>query len=271
MGLTMRCYIIAVLLLTTSTFLVAQNVSKSSPSVQDLTPDQKTMVERLSNLQKNFGSRMNSPGVQLTLQETGRSHESEATAVKYRLVATGFPKDATYTIVKLEIDGSMKPLLDGVTLNANGQAICAGREGTCSGNGPDDPIDLVFMGVKSEPQRLSLISDDKSHVRGFVQVVPFPNTSVDRGCRLESIVGTPKGEITYIQGSGFEPNEELVFDAVSYGEKNHAAQKANADGTYFTTMLPNVAGKQSGTTKVTIKGKNCAPELSFSWGTYHLE
>jgi hypothetical protein len=119
--------------------------------------------------------------------------------------------------------------------------------------------------------RLSLVSNDDAHLRGFIQVIPFPNSVTDRGCRLESIIGTPKGELTYIQGSGFEPNEELITDGESYGEKNHSIAKAEMDGSYFVATMPNVLGKTAGTTVWSVKGRSCNPILTFSWGTYQLE
>jgi hypothetical protein len=102
-------------------------------------------------------------------------------------------------------------------------------------------------------------------------VIPFPNAATDKGCKLESILGTPRGEVTYIQGSGFEPNEDLTVDGESYSEKNHSTSKAEADGSYFAVTLPYVLGKQSGNTRWAVKGKNCNPVLTFSWGTYQLE
>jgi hypothetical protein len=95
--------------------------------------------------------------------------------------------------------------------------------------------------------------------------------ATDKGCRLESVIGTPKGELTYVQGSGFEPNEELAISGESYGEKNSGAAKAEADGSYFAVALPNVKGKTSGTTTWSVKAKNCNPVLTFNWGSYQLE
>jgi hypothetical protein len=129
----------------------------------------------------------------------------------------------------------------------------------------------VFFAGKAEPKRLSLVSDDEAHLKGFVQVVLFPNSATDKGCKLESILGTPKGEVTYIQGSGFEPNEDLTMDSESFGEKNHGIGKAEADGSYFATLMPNVLGKTSGDTVIKVKGKNWRPELTISWGTYQIE
>jgi len=268
----MRQSLACPLILFLSVFGSTQTVQKSSPSDQDLTAEQKAALVKLANLQKSFGKKMNSPGVDLTLKEKSRSRTSDRTLVKYELYATGLSGDATYALFKIQISGQILKQLDGVTLDADGRAICAGRKGTCSGSGPNDPIDLVFFAGKSEPMRLSLVSNDESHpLRGFVQVIPFPTSVTDKGCKLESILGTPKGEVTYIQGSGFEPNEDLTMDGESYGEKNHGPSKAEADGSYFAVALPNVLGKPSGTTRWSVKGKNCNPTLTFSWGTYQLE
>jgi hypothetical protein len=237
---------------------------------QDLTPEQKAKVEQLGKIQKNFGKKMNSPGVELSLKETTRSHAADRTLVRYRLYGTGLPSKTTFALVQVQIDGSVTQVMDGVSLDASGQAICAGREGTCQGNGLNDPIDLVVYAGKGEPKRFGLVSDDEAHVKGFVGVVPFPNATTDKGCRLESIIGTPDGELTFIQGDGFEPNAELTISQ-SYDEKHHDAAKAEADGSYFAAILPYVSGKKSGNSVWEVKSKSCAPKLNFSWGTYHLE
>lgn len=259
------------LILFLSVFGTTQTVQKSSPSDQDLTADQKALVVKLANLQKNFGKTMNSPGVDLSLKEITRWKTSDRTLVKYGLYATGLPKDLIYSLLRVQISGKVLKQMGGVTIDSDGRAICAGRKGTCSGSTPNSPIDLVFFAGKSEPMRLSLVSDDDSHVKGFIQVIPFPNSVTDKGCSLQSILGTPKGELTYIQGSGFEPNEDLMLDSESAGEKNDGVSKAEPDGSHFAVALPSVLGKTSGTTVWSVKGKNCNPTLTFSWGTYQLE
>jgi len=249
----------------------AQTSPASARASQDLTLEQKATVEQLGKIQKNFGKKMNSPGVELSLEETTRSHAADRTLVRYRLYGTGLPSKTTFALMQVQIDGSVTQVMDGVTLDASGQAICAGREGTCQGNGPNDPIDLVVYAGKGEPKRFGLVSDDEAHVKGFVGVVPFPNATTDKGCRLESIIGTPNGELTFIQGDGFEPNAELTIDSQSYDEKHHDIAKAEADGTYFAAILPYVSGKKSGNSVWEVKSKSCDPKLNFSWGTYHLE
>jgi hypothetical protein len=254
---------VAHLLLLLSTIAAAQSVTvqKSAPADQDLTAEQKERVVKLANLQKNFGTKMNSPGVGLSLKEIDRTPTTDRTLVRYALYAKGLSTDLTYTLFKVQISGKILKQLDGVTLDSKGRAISASKS----------PIDLLFFAGKAEPIRLSLASNDDSHLKGFVSVIPFPNSATDKGCRLESVLGTPKGEVTYVQGSGFEPNEELTVDGESYGEKNHGVAKAEADGSYFAAAMPNVLGKTSGTTTWSVRGKNCNPTLTFTWGTYRLE
>jgi hypothetical protein len=266
----MMRFISQLFFLTLSTIAVSQTVQKSAPTDQDLTAEQKAKVVRLANLERNFGKGMNTPGVVLFAKEVSRSRGADRTLVKYELRATGMPADKTYTLFQVQISGSLLKDLTGVTLDAEGRAICAGRQDTCHGSSPNSPIDLVLFAGWAEPKRLALVSDDGT-AKGFVEVIPFPNSTVDKGCSLESVLGSPKGEVTYVRGSGFDPGEELTVDSESYGEKNHGVAKAEADGTYFAAALPNVLGKQSGSTVWEVKGKHCDPKLTFNWGTYKIE
>lgn len=259
-------------------FAVAQSDQSAGGSplpapntAQDLTSEMRSKVELLAKLQKHFGKDMSSPGIELSLKETNRSRSGDRTLVTYSLYGVGLHPNATYTLVQVQLDGTMANVMEGVTLNGKGEAVCAGRQGTCSGEKPDDPIDLVVFAGKAEPKRFGLISNDEEPVKGFVAVVPFPNAKSDKRCRLESVIGSVNGELTFIQGSGFEPNEELTIDSESYGEKHHDKSTAQADGSYFSALLPFVTGKKSGKTTIEVKARNCAPKLTFEWGTYHLE
>lgn len=270
-----RAYVFRILLL--ATIAVGQSDRSAEPqspsarnTAQDLAPEQKAKIELLSKLQKHFGKDISSPNVELSVRETNRSRSQDRTLVTYSLFATGLPSDTMYTLIQVQLDGGMAKLMEGVTLNAEGEAICAGREDTCRGDAPNDPIDLVVYAGKGEPKRFGLVSNEE-RVKGFVAVVPFPNAQSDKGCRLESIIGSPNGELTFIQGSGFEPNAELTVDSVSHGEDIKTKAKAQADGSYFAALLPYVIGKKSGKTTIDVKSKDCNPKLTFEWGTYHLE
>jgi hypothetical protein len=248
---------------------------QSVGSAASLTPELRTKADHLSNLQKNFSNtkNMNGPGVKLSLKEVERTKTADRTLVMYRLYAEGLPKDKIYTLFQIQIDGSIVKNLEGVTLDSAGQAVCAGRERTCQGDAPNDPIDLVVFASKSEAKRFALVSDDNAQTKGFVSVQPFPNVSTDKACKLESVLGTPNGELTFIQATGFEPNSALTINSQSFDEKLDYTAKADTDGTYFAALLPGVSGKKSGKTVVEVKSANCSPKLYVQWGenSYHLE
>jgi hypothetical protein len=236
----------------------------------NVSPAAAKQVEILANLQRHLTD-MNSPGVQLSLKEIERKKTSDRTIVEYDLYATGLPGNLTYNLFTVEPDGSVA---EGVTLNGSGQAICAGKAGTCHGDKPDDPIHLAVFAGKGEPKRFALASTDKKQKqKGFVQVIPFPNISTDQQCRLEVVLGTPLSEVVFIQGSGFEPNSLLTTVSQSEDERLINQQNADAKGDYFSALLPYVEGKDAGKSSFEVKAKGCSPKVSYEWGkgSYHLE
>jgi len=127
-------YVFPVLLLVA--IAVAQSGQAAGPlsssarnTAQDLTADQRSKVELLAKLQKHFGKDINSPGVELSLKETDRSRSGDRTLVTYNLYGVGLSSDTTYTLVQVQLDGTVAKLMEGVTLNSKGEAICAGRGG----------------------------------------------------------------------------------------------------------------------------------------------
>ncbi len=261
--------------------LPPQCAEPSVPSVEDVRSKQAApqesvteRVNKLADLQKQFARKtLNSPGVELFLKEEERAKSPTRTLVTYGLYASGLPLDRTYTMIQIQLDGSLITAKEGVSLGANGRVICAGRSGTCHGAQPNDPIDIVVYAGRGEPKRFGLISEDSDKLRGFTYVVPFPIVAENKGCRLQAILGSPNGELMFLDGAGFAPNADLTMESRSYDETHGGPAKADSGGTYFSAMLPYVAGKDTGKTRVRINSSSCSPEITFTWGkdTYHLE
>ena len=230
-------------------------------------------VQRVVNIQRNWGEKMNSPGASVNLKETSREKLNGQTAVVYRILTSGLSKTATYNIAQLPIDYRANILLEGVTLDESGQAICAGRPDTCgSADKPNDPIDLKFIAAKGEPKRLSLISSD-GQAKAFVSVVPFPIVGSDRGCSVEAILLFRNAEAVLLHGYGFEPNSTVHHKTISEGEMHEGDEKVDENGVFYTAELPYVQGKVNGTAKVTMQSKKCNPSVSYDWGkdSYQLQ
>jgi hypothetical protein len=154
------------------------------------------------------------------------------------LYTEGLPKDGIYSIVSWPVTQKAPgESLKGVILDSSGQAICAGTPGTCVGNKPDDPIDLVFRPLPGEPVRIGLVSADGA-TRAFAKIVPVPLRGEDHGCSVEAVLLAPASEVVLIEGSGFPAKSELAVDSDSEGERQSRKHSVDADGRYSSAMLP---------------------------------
>lgn len=231
----------------------------------DLVARAKEDAIRRSNVEKNWGPKMNSPGVVASLKEIARHDTGGHTAVIYRILTTGLPDDGIYSLTSVDLNLNVSTVLDGITLDKSGQAICAGTSGTCSGDAPNDPVSLTIFAARGEPKRFALVSKDEK-TKAFVSVTPFPITGTDQGCSIEAILLTPNAEVMLIHGSGFDRNSVIHSVATSEKEKQEGDVKSDATGDVYETQLPYVKGHVMGSSKVTLISKTCSPSISYQWG-----
>jgi hypothetical protein len=224
---------------------------------------QKDSIAALVEMHRAWGSKASTPNASLTLKEAERSEQ----VLKLRLIASGVPKEGIYSIVAWPVtQRGPAAVLIGVTLDASGVAVCAGKPGTCgSADKPDDPIDLVFRPAPGEPVRLGLVSADGA-TKVFAKAVPVPLRGEDQGCTVEVTLLTPGAELVLIEGDGFPAGREIAMDSKSDPERQGGKGKTDADGRYASALLPYLQGVAGGTTEVTLKAGKCAPSVNFNWG-----
>ena len=91
-------------------------------------------LQQIVAMQRAWGPKTNSAGATLTLTEGSRTTSNGRAVVRYRMITSGLPKGQTYSLVMWQLGGQPQGILNGVTLDATGTAICgAGRvraEGT---------------------------------------------------------------------------------------------------------------------------------------------
>jgi hypothetical protein len=216
---------------------------------------------------------MNSPGVKIYLKQVSERTEDGHRAIVYRLFGTGFPKDAMFEVGEISLDLQSMPVLDGVTLDDSGQAICAGRPETCGDAAkPNDPINFVVLAGKGEPKRFSLISEDGA-IKAFTYVIPFPITAKNAACSIEAILLSENAGVVLIHGTGFKPHAAIHRAALSGDEKQDADITADGSGEFSAVELPYVKGKTKGTAKTAFRSNDCSPSLSYNWGegSYQLQ
>jgi len=212
-------------------------------------------------------NKLSTPGTSVELHEVSRKRTDGKLVVQYEAFVKGAPTDQIYRYLNWPINQSAPSTdLEGVTIGNNGLVICAGRTpGQCSGEKPDDPVDLTFLPAKGELYRLAFVSANDS-VKILFAVVPDPIVASNKGCSLEVVRLMAKFELGMLRGKGFEPNQEVQFWGESYGESHTLKAKTDANGEYVAALLPFVKGKTSGKMDLSLKSASCSPSLSFEWG-----
>ena len=102
-------------------------------------------VQQLVAMQRAWSPKTNSVGATLTLTEGSRSTANGHALLSYRMMTSGLPNGKTYSLVMWQTGGQPQGVMDGVTIDASGTAICSGKAGMCRGDKPDDPIDVAMQ------------------------------------------------------------------------------------------------------------------------------
>jgi hypothetical protein len=211
---------------------------------------------------------LSTQGTTVEVREVARRIQQGGTMVQYHFLVKGASQDQTYTSVTWPINAaSPSESLRGLSLSPDGLVICAGRtpEQCGSSTQKDDPVEFTFVPEKGEPYRLAFVSGD-GKTKIFFTIIPEPITGKDKGCTLEAVRLMPRFETAMIRGKGFAPNEDLNFSSKSSGEGQESQLKADSNGQFVSALLPFVKHQSSGKTQVEVKGKECMPKVSFTWG-----
>ncbi len=219
-------------------------------------------MRNLVSMHDAWGAKASSPNTSLAIMQSSRSGD----VIKFGLHAQGVPRDKIYSIVTWPVTQKEPSMIaSGVTLDESGQAVCAGTPNTCSGEQPNDPIDIATQPVPGEPVRLGLVSAG-GDIKVFAKLVPVPLRGEDRGCSVEGVLLTPGAELILVAGSGFPANSELTMDSDSEGERHNVKSKAGPDGRYTAAIAPYKQGVLRGTLKVDLKSTGCSPSVRIPWG-----
>ena len=246
--------------------LYAQEPAKQEPPSQ-ATPLRPPQIQEIAasvvQSYMDWGPGLNSPGAMLSIKETSR----EGGTVTFSLRAAGLPKDKVYVLFQWPVT-QMKPVpaLRGVSFDADGVAICAGRTGTCGNlEKPNDPIELTAIPALGEPYRFAVAAQDDPAIKAYAKVVPMPIESVDKACHLRGVVLMPHGILVGVEAAGYPPDAVIDFHTDSEGEVHDSKPKTDNAGRYVTAVLPVKGGARAGSVRIRAAAGDCAPEISVPW------
>jgi hypothetical protein len=259
---------------------------------------QRAQVQRVAMAMANWGPKMSSPGITLTMKETGREKAASGTIITYHLMATGFAPGTRLTLLRWPLNQNVNAVMNGIVIDASGTAVCGppapspsapsptgADSNSASGTGsgatgpattpgvpactkttqPNAPVEIATTAAKGEAVRVGLLAEDrKSGVAA--SVVPFPIAAEDKGCKLEVLLGSKDAELVLIEGDGFKPDQPFDAGTESFGQKTSLAAKPDAQGHFAAAMTPYIQGHDNGDTVVYYQSTACTPTLSFHWG-----
>jgi hypothetical protein len=227
------------------------------------------LVPKLVNLESQFESSP-LPGITIEAREISRTGTSgKDLQVRYNIYIKGVPDDTVFRQIQWPVDRE-KPIsgFNGITLNSQGELICAGRTPIqCRTSSQlDAPITFVFdKPLKGEPRRFEFIAPN---IKIPLVIIPDPIQSEDKGYKLSAIRLSGKFEVAMIQGSGYPPNGEVHLQYAGNEKSEKITLKTDKTGFLQATTLHNTSNKQTGSATVEVTEPICHPKLTYNWGVF---
>jgi hypothetical protein len=254
-------------------FLAAGQAAKQPPKAKPATPAQPQPPTDEELMTKTVQATIDwdsstSKGARVEVQQIKKTQAEGKPVMQYRLKVSGAPKNKLYSLMAWPITISQPAtMMDGLAIAADGTVGCPPNSTrSCAQHMKGAELRLTYSPGIGEIYRHALISEDHAS-RIFFSIVPAPMIEQDKACSLEIVRLSPRFELALIRGKGFAPGEQITFHTQSYQEMHDSQPKVNPQGDFWATLTPFVKGRTMGTTQVTVKSKNCAPALSFEWGS----
>jgi hypothetical protein len=244
---------------------------KSQPSApaeaQPQPPTDEVLMEKMAQATIDWDKKT-TPGAKVDVQLTRKDQVDGKPVMQYRVKVSGAPKNKFYSLMAWPITLAVPAtMMEGLVIAADGTVGCPpDSTKSCAQHMKGAELKLTYSPGIGEIYRHALVSEDRASAL-FFSIVPAPMIEHDKTCSLEIVRLTPKFELAVIRGKGFVPGDQLSFHTLSYQEAHDSQPKANAQGEFWAVLSPYIKGRTMGTTEVTVKGKSCAPALSFEWGS----
>ena len=208
------------------------------------------------------------PGAKVDVLLIKKDQVDGKPVMQYHVKVNGAPKNKFYTLMTWPITlAAPVKMVEGLVIAADGTVGCPpDSTKSCAQHMKGAELKLTYTPGIGEIYRHALVSEDRASAV-FFSIVPAPMIEHDKTCSLEVVRLTPKFELAVIRGKGFVPGDQLSFHTLSYQEAHDSQPTVNAQGEFWAVLSPYIKGRTMGTTQVTVKGKSCAPALSFEWGS----
>ena len=143
--------------------------------------------------------------------------------------------------------------------------VCSGKPGYCSGEGPDDPINIKTTATLGEMKRLAVVSEDGKIV-AFADAVPFPIEASDKGCKLSVVRSSASADVVTAQASGLKPNQALTVTR-RYGDGGATTKSTSGpSGTWQEIVAAQGTKQPVGKAFISVSDGACTVSVTFDYG-----
>lgn len=237
------------------------------PAPRTQAPTDEQMMQKTAEATIDW-DKSSTPGTKVDVLLMKNEQINHRPVMQYHLKVSGGSLTKRYRLVAWPITAAAPvTMMEGLAIAKDGTVGCPQNSTqSCGQRMKGAELKLTYSPDIGEIYRHALISEDRGS-RIFFSIVPAPMVEHDKACSLEIIRLSPRFELAVIRGKGFVPGDVLNFHTVSYQDVHDSHPTVNTQGEFWGVLSPYVAGKSVGTMQVNVKGKTCAPSLSFEWGT----
>jgi hypothetical protein len=227
-----------------------------------------TLLQQQIGLDEAAPNDRNPTGIRIQFAKIGEINDGNGHTERYRLLIPGAPERQNYVLGVWRIGVAVKQTPQQVYVNGKGLVMWhlpVGDQESAALLDRDNEVEIDLKAARGEPVRYVLASPDgKLLFPGTV--VPYPVENKDGKCRMEARLGLPQGEAVLVYVDGLAPNAILPLETVSEGEKHAPMMTADGKGHAAAIVGPEVANKNNGVVRISLKAAGCSLSVEVPWG-----
>jgi hypothetical protein len=204
-------------------------------------------------------ARRATPGIQLELIEIPPT--SPGGAVRYRLRASGVPRDVTLGIWTKDFGAPFQRVLTGFRADEKGVLR--------AGDGRPESLDQVVLEpgpyVPGAAWEVSLASDDGT-VSAFAKVFPRPLATRSGSCAISLELISRRGDRFMASATGFTPSEEVSIEVQDAAGIAHRRVRVGEDGGLPADVVFHRPATTDHRARYEARGRACAAAITYEWG-----
>jgi hypothetical protein len=212
-----------------------------------------------------FDTRRATPGLEIELNEIPSTASAASPTVRYRVRASGLPRDLVFGIWARDFGHGFHEVATGLRMVESGGLVSGGPDAPGRPEGRDELIIEPGPYPYGAVWEVALASADLT-LTAFTKVIPYPLRGQDGLCTVSLELASRRGERFVASGSGFVPGETIVTDLRYAGQTVQKTFRASPGGSLPTNVISHGGSSNDSRARYTAKGRSCEVTVDYEWG-----